>query len=115
MDKMMGMCGMDCSSCPTYIATVKNDDNERAKVAAMWSKMFKTEIKPSDINCDGCLSGSKRIFGHCKTCEVRICGMDKNVRSCAKCPSYSCSKLDEQLARIPKTARENLEKMHGSA
>lgn len=109
MEKMYGMCGMECSTCPTFIATVKNDDTERVKVAAMWSKMFNAEIKPADINCDGCLSGSDRIFGHCKTCTVRLCGTDKKTGTCAGCDSYSCTKLDGLLAVLPGTARANLE------
>jgi len=110
MKQMFGMCGMECSSCPTYIATIKNDDSERAKVAAMWSKMFKADIKPSDINCDGCLSESGRLFGHCRKCEVRLCGQEKNIATCADCRSYSCAKLEGLLGILPVTARENLEK-----
>lgn len=109
MKQIFGMCGMECSSCPTYQATQKNDDNERAKVAEMWSKMFKAEIKPSDINCDGCLSGSGKLFGHCRKCEVRLCGEEKKNDNCAGCGSYSCTKLDGLLSFLPKTARDNLE------
>ncbi|MBP7738891.1 MAG: DUF3795 domain-containing protein [Spirochaetes bacterium] len=109
MEKMYGLCGMECSGCPAYLATQQNDDAARARVAAMWSKMFHAEIKPSDINCDGCLSGSGRLFGHCNKCEVRLCGMDKKLGTCAECGSYSCAKLEGLLSFLPKTARENLE------
>lgn len=109
MEQMYGVCGMMCSNCPAYLATQKNDDNDRAKVAAMWSKMFKAEIKPSDINCDGCLSSSGRLFGHCRKCEVRLCGVDKKNETCAVCGSYSCTKLDGLLSFLPATARDNLE------
>ncbi len=111
MEKMYGMCGMECSGCPAYLATQKNDDAARATVAALWSKMFHAEIKPSDINCDGCLSGSERLFGHCKNCGIRLCGMDKKLETCAQCESYSCAKLDGLLSILPKTARVNLESM----
>ena len=111
MNKMTGMCGMDCSVCPAHIATVNNDDSGRAEVAAMWSKMFNAVINPSDINCDGCMSGSERLFGHCKNCETRLCGIEKKLDSCAECGSYSCGKLDALLAMLPATARENLESL----
>jgi len=111
MDIMTGMCGMDCSACPAYMATVKNDDGERTQVAAMWSKMFNAVIQPSDINCDGCLSGSERLFGHCRECAVRLCGLEKNLNSCAECGSYSCGKLEPLLSKLPPSARENLESM----
>ena len=111
MEKMYGMCGMDCSGCPAYLATRDDDDAARAKVASLWSKMFHAEIKPADINCDGCLSGSERQFGHCKQCAVRLCGLDKKVKTCAECGSYSCSKLDGLQSLLPKTARQNLEEL----
>lgn len=105
----MGMCGIDCSVCPAYIATMRNDDSERAKVAVMWSEMFKSDIKPSDINCEGCLSGSEKLFGHCRNCQVRLCGLEKKIGNCAECGSYSCAKLDGLLSMLPGNARENLE------
>jgi len=114
MKKMNGMCGMDCSACPAYVATQNNDDDARAKVAALWSKMFKADIKPSDINCDGCLSGSDRLFAHCRKCEIRLCGIEKKLGFCAECGSYSCARLDGLLAMLPKTARENLESLRNA-
>ncbi len=55
MDKMIAFCGIVCTECPAFLATQKDDHNERMKVAELWSKEFKAEIKPEDINCDGCL------------------------------------------------------------
>ncbi len=55
MEKMIAFCGIVCTECPAFLATQKDDDNKRKKVAEMWSKQFKSEIKPVDINCDGCL------------------------------------------------------------
>ena len=54
MDKIIGVCGLTCTECPAYQATLKDDDKERKRVAEMWSKEYGAEIKPEDINCDGC-------------------------------------------------------------
>ena len=48
MAKIIGICGLICSECPAYIATKKNDDGERKKVAEIWSKEFSSDIKPED-------------------------------------------------------------------
>jgi len=55
--KKIAVCGLDCASCEAYIATKRNDNELRAKVAKKWSKNFKhPNLKPEDINCLGCLS-----------------------------------------------------------
>ncbi|TAL39827.1 MAG: DUF3795 domain-containing protein [Spirochaetes bacterium] len=107
---MIAMCGLDCAACPVYRATQKNDDEKRAKVAELWSKMFGRPFTIDEINCDGCLSGSDTLFGHCKSCVVRLCGMEKGHDTCAACADYSCAKLDGLLSFIPNpAARQNLE------
>jgi hypothetical protein len=112
MESMIAMCGLDCAQCPVYKATQRNDDAKRAKVAELWSKMFSRPFTVEEINCDGCLSGSERMFGHCKSCTVRLCGLEKKLTSCAACADYSCAKLDGLLSFIPNpTARENLERL----
>jgi hypothetical protein len=107
-EKMIAKCGLVCSECPAYIATQKNDDALRAETAKKWSEMFKADIKPADINCDGCQSESARLFSYCQTCEIRKCAREKKVETCADCPEYSCEKLDAFLAQVPE-ARKVLE------
>ena len=64
MNEMTAYCGLDCSQCGAFIATKEDDDHKRAEVAALWSKMFKTEIGMEQINCDGCRTGGERTFSH---------------------------------------------------
>lgn len=112
MNELIAYCGMDCGNCPVYTATQANDDAMRQNAAAIFSKLFKTEIPVSAINCDGCKSENGRLFGHCQTCEVRSCTRGKNLESCAFCDDYSCGKLDAQLAAIPlPQPRERLEEL----
>lgn len=98
---MIGFCGLVCTQCPGYLATQKNNDNERRKVAQLWSKLYNHEIKPKDINCDGCLSEGSRLISHCSVCEIRRCGKEKNIKNCAYCEEYSCEKLNQFFKMVP--------------
>ena len=113
MEKMISFCGIVCSECPGFLATKKDDDEERRKVAELWSKQFNTEIKPEDVNCDGCLSKSGRLIGHCKVCEIRKCGQDKRLINCAYCDEYACEKLNKFFEMVPE-AKKNLEDISNS-
>ena len=108
MEKMISFCGIVCSECPGFLATQKDDDEEKRKVAELWSKQYNTEIKPEDVNCDGCLSESGRLIGHCKVCEIRKCGQDKMLKNCAYCDEYACEKLNKFFEMAPE-AKTNLE------
>ena len=68
------------------------------------------DIKPADINCDGCQSDGPRLFNYCASCEIRKCAREKKVSTCAACPEYSCQKLDAFLAQVPE-ARKVLEEL----
>ncbi len=110
MKEMISMCGLNCSDCPTYIATQKDDDNLRKKVVKDWGAMLQMDLKPEDINCDGCITKEGKTFAHCKNCAVRICGMEKSIENCAICDDYSCKKLDNFLEKFPtQDARNRLE------
>jgi hypothetical protein len=50
---MISFCGLTCTECPAFLATQKDDDQERDKVAKLWSKEYHSDIKPEDINCAG--------------------------------------------------------------
>jgi len=108
MEKMLGCCGIVCSECPVFVATQKNDDSERRRVAEIFTKQYSTEYKPEDINCDGCISGSQRIFSYCSICEIRKCGKEKNVKNCAYCEDYPCEKLSKLFAGYSK-AKDTLD------
>jgi hypothetical protein len=108
MERIIGCCGIICSDCPVLIAMQKNDDEERRRVAEIFTKQYGTEYKPEDINCDGCPSDSPRIFSYCNVCDVRKCGKEKNVQNCAYCGDYPCEKLSRVFAGYSK-AKETLD------
>jgi len=64
MAEIISYCGLLCSDCGAYIATVADDDEKRAEVARQWSEMYEANLSPSDINCEGCLSDGPRVFHH---------------------------------------------------
>ncbi len=100
MEKMIAFCGLICSDCPAFIATQKNDDEQRRKVAELWS-MEEHPLKAKDINCDGCLTAKGRLIWFSKACDVRRCGFEKNVKNCAYCSEYPCVKLDKPHSQAP--------------
>lgn len=111
--KTLAMCGLDCAACPAFIAHKTNDQALRVKTAAEWSKQFKAELKPEDINCVGCLKTKGVLFSHCRECEIRKCGLAKKVKNCALCPDYPCEKIGKFIANVP-PAKANLEEVRGT-
>jgi len=108
MESMIAYCGIHCDQCPTYLATVKDDDQARAQVADQWSKQFMMDLKLADINCDGCLTTGGRLFQHCANCNIRKCSMDKGLENCAHCDEYACEQLTQLFQMIP-YAKDGLE------
>ena len=74
------------------------------------SKEFNIPLKASDINCDGCKTENGRLFGFCQMCEVRACGQQKKVETCAHCDEFECHKILGIFKMIP-YARDALEKV----
>jgi hypothetical protein len=105
MDKIIAFCGLVCTECPAFIATINDDDKEREKIAKQWAKEFKHEFKIEDINCDGCLSTKGRHIGYCNICEIRSCATGKKVKNCAYCEDYLCEKLNNFLKMAPHAAK----------
>lgn len=108
MGKVVGYCGITCSECPVLMATQKNDNAEKKRVAELFTGQYGREYKPEDINCDGCLSDGSRIFSYCGICEIRKCGSEKRVKNCGFCEDYPCEKLSKLFARYSK-AKETLD------
>jgi len=105
--RAIAYCGLDCNECPTFIATVNDDDEKRTEVAALWSKIYNADVKFEAINCDGCKSGGDRLFSHCSVCEIRKCASEKELENCAGCDDFICEKL-AQLYKMAPEAEQNL-------
>lgn len=108
MEKMVAFCGLVCTDCKAFIATQEDDDAKRRSIAEDWSKAFGRDIKPEEINCDGCLTRNGKHISYCNICKIRKCGIEKNVRNCAYCLNYKCEELAEFLDQAPE-AKKTLE------
>jgi hypothetical protein len=100
MEKIIAYCGLICTECPAYLATLNDDDEMRKTTAAKWSEMFKSEIEPEHIVCDGCI-GEGRKFHHCSECPIRACGLAKGVKNCGRCSEYPCNHVKQFLKYVP--------------
>lgn len=108
MDKIIAYCGLNCSECPAYLATQKDDYEEIKKIAKEWSNELMS-FKPEDIYCDGC-NMEGRIFSWCGECDIRICCRDKQIENCAYCEDYYCDYLKKPFENDP-SAKERLDEI----
>lgn len=88
-NQFIGCCGLDCEKCDARIATIKNDDSLREKVATLWTELNGVTITPEMINCTGCrIKGAKTPFCD-KLCPVHNCVKEKKLETCAECPKMN--------------------------
>ena len=104
MAKMIAYCGLVCTDCDAYKATQANDDNLRKEIAAKWSKEYNHEMKPGEVNCDGCTVEGRHI-GYCAMCQIRSCAQENKVKNCGWCAEYSCEKTDAFLKMAPQAKK----------
>ncbi len=110
MVKIIAYCGLVCSNCPTYLATQNDDDDARAKTAALYSEKFGFSLEPKDINCDGCLSSGGRLIGYCSACNIRKCCSAKGLANCSVCNEQPCENLEKFHAFSP-DAKDSFKKL----
>lgn len=101
MKEIIGNCGLICTGCPAYLATRSDDDVIRQSTASHWSKIYQVEIKPEDINCNGCLSREGVHFNHCLVCKIIVCCQERNLKHCAFCNEQPCEKLVNFHSKVP--------------
>ena len=98
---MIAYCGLDCDKCDAFIATARNDDAMRARVAGEWAKAYRASITPESINCTGCRSAGVK-FHYCETmCEVRKCASGRKLETCASCGDFPCARLADIFKMAP--------------
>lgn len=112
---MIAYCGLICDTCPIHMATFEKDQaiklSLRESIAEMCSRQYGMDLTSEDItDCDGCKSGSGKLFSGCINCEIRKCAVLKNIKSYAFCADYSC-KILENFFLVDAEARERLEKL----
>jgi len=111
---MIAYCGLHCFQCPAYLATQADDDKLRAECASKWTREFKFDIKPEQINCDGCKADGRKFFV-CKMCKVKKCAEEKALDNCSLCDDLNCEKLEQMMSLDPniRASMEALRKKAG--
>ena len=115
MDEILAYCGLDCNSCPIYLATrEENKEKQKRKrkvIVLLIKKHYGLKLNLEDItNCDGCTVDTGRLFSQCKDCTIRKCARQKGIESCAYCGEYICEELEEFFTK-EQTAKTRLDKL----
>jgi len=89
LSNLVGICGLYCGTCPSYLAYRKNDTGYVKKRAK--EKGYTIE----GLRCDGCLSD--KVADHCKDCRhgFRSCAAEKHVNWCFECEEFPCQRLKD--------------------
>lgn len=89
VEKMVGICGLYCGTCPNFLAFEKNDRIMQKELSC--SKGFSME----EIRCEGCLSD--KVSNHCASCRhgFRQCAADHEVTWCFQCADFPCQRLED--------------------
>jgi hypothetical protein len=109
----LAYCGLDCDSCPAFIATKNNDNILRQKTAEKWTQEYGKYLggrvlTPEDINCRGCRSKTKVLFVGCSICPIRKCAKEKGVKSCVFCRDFDKCEMINGFFSCHEQAKQNL-------
>lgn len=108
-------CGLDCSACDVYKATVHGDEEARMRAVKVWTRTAQQHwgmetLDPMILDCRGCRAKGPQHKGYGR-CPIRRCARERGVASCGLCPEWEeCRFLSELLADVPE-ARGNLQKI----
>lgn len=110
MRDFIAYCGLDCEACEARLATVREDEALRRKVAEAWSELNGVEITPEMIHCSGCRVPGVKTPYCASLCPIRQCAMGKGLETCGACADMgSCEKLGAITANNA-DARRRLER-----
>ena len=91
--KIVAICGVSCTECRAYQATLKNDRQALEALAAEWTKGMGRTFTVDDILCDGCRVGGARLSSYCGSCGISLCAKAKGHETCAHCDQCPCEKI----------------------
>jgi hypothetical protein len=98
MPTLLGACGLICSDCKAYVATMANDAAAIARVAQEWSQEYGGDIQPEYVWCEGCMTAGERKCGHCAECDIRACAVEQGLPNCGACPGFAAEPVCEKIA-----------------
>jgi hypothetical protein len=108
MAKLIACCGLNCDACEARVATIKNDNELRAKIAARMQAHYRNpNITIEMINCMGCREGGA-IMWYCEQCEIKKCILSKAFQTCAECEKLNDCPMVRKINQYDPKALENL-------
>jgi hypothetical protein len=115
---LLAYCGLDCATCPIYLASREADEKKRLAmrrdIARFITEHYGMSMQAEDIgDCDGCRASPGRLFATCYHCAIRQCAGQRHYRSCAACIDYPCAELVKIFDSEP-GARDRLDKLRCS-
>jgi hypothetical protein len=93
-DRMVAYCGLICTDCEAYEATQAEDMEALTRMAKESSQQSDIEMTAADAMCDGCVATTGRRIPYCHECAIRLCAIQKHIRTCAHCDDYACEKIE---------------------
>lgn len=87
MNQKIAYCGYDCTNCPIYQASIKNDI-ELLKIISYAS----IDVDINTIKCLGCSKENNNKY--CSKCPIRLCASTKSIENCGHCKEFPCDKLN---------------------
>lgn len=108
-EEITAYCGLTCTECPAYIATIEDDQEKLISLALEW---YGVENNATYCVCDGCITDGRKNQW-CGECAVRACAIERGVENCAHCADYGCETMTAFVENVP-DARINLERIRAT-
>jgi hypothetical protein len=118
MDGLLSYCGIACTACPVYWATIEPDPGRQTRLRAAIASTAQAEhgmdMETDDVtDCLGCASETGRLLPSCLQCGVRSCARVRGLENCAACFDYPCARL-RTVFMIDPAAKHRLDVLRGS-
>lgn len=91
-------CGIDCTSCRLYIATLNEDLDDKVIISKDWHRLFGWPLNPQHMNCLGCKSSV--VFESCSNCGIKACAQQLQLDVCTSCVRNPCEKIHGLKSRL---------------
>lgn len=100
MERIIACCGLVCNDCPIFIAAKEDNLQKKVELANQYTSESYS-VMSEDISCSGCTAACGNVFKFCLVCEIRLCGIEKQISNCAYCSEYPCNKLEKPFENTP--------------
>lgn len=87
--KLVGICGIYCGTCPSYLTHQEND------IAELEKRAREMNFTIEEVRCDGCHSDN--LMPTCVECRhgFRQCAREHGITWCFECPDFPCQRLED--------------------